>query len=249
MKPKLHIQLDLFWEEENNPTYLSTIQNHFDTIILDKNNYIDIPVPPINFRGSLNFAKRFKFNYNFADCKSWIPVFRKYILSPGHTVFNDLGYYAYYYSEYDYPLYLRPADPYKSFAGQVFLTKEKFIQEYNYLTKNLNFSDDLMCVSAPIRKIDREWRTVFINQTFVDGCLYMKGNDFVEVEPGCPSGVQQLASKIAESDYFINEPNFVIDICESGGKLFLLEINSFESSSFYGTDLDKIYLTWAKTLT
>lgn len=248
MKPVLHLQTDLFWEEENNPDYLSTIQKYFNVQTIDKNQIWNNILHPVCFRGSLNMAKRYKLDYRFSDCMSWIPIFRKHILSPRNTFFNDLGYFANYSSAFDFPKYIRPADGFKSFAGQVFPSKEKFMEEYNYLTKNLNFSDDLMCVTAPIKKIDREWRTVFVDNKFVDGCLYMQGHDFVEVENKIPEYVVKFASDIARTDYFLNIYDFVIDICESNGSLFLLEINSFNSSSFYGCNLDKIYSAWAITI-
>lgn len=245
LQPILHLQLDLFWEEENNPGYLDTIKKYFEVRLIENLMMTDIPQ---NTRCSLNMAKKFKLDYRFTNCLSWIPIFREYILSPRYTFFQDLGYFKNYHSAFDYPLYLRPADGYKSFAGQVFPSKEKFVEEYNYLTKNLNFSNELMCVTSPVKKIDKEWRMVWIDNKFVDGCQYMDGQSFVEVSTDIPNQVVELTSKIANNDYFINIPNFVIDICQSDGKLYLLEINSFESSSFYICDLDKIYKTWSNTI-
>jgi hypothetical protein len=244
-QPILHLQPNLFWEEEDNPGYLDTIRKYFDVQLIEHLHITDFPQ---HARLSLNLAKRAKFDYRFTNCMSWIPIFRSYILSPKYTFFQDMGYFKNYHSTFDYPLYLRPADGYKSFAGQVFPSKEKFVEEYTYLTKNLNFDDSLMCVSSPVKTIDKEWRTVWINNKFVDGCQYMDGQSFVEVSTDIPNQVVELASKIANTDYFINIPNFVIDICQSDGKLFLLEINSFESSSFYGCDLDKIYKTWSTAI-
>lgn len=248
MKPLLHLQQNLFWEEENNSNYIDIIKQYFDILPVSTNVWQLDKLAIHNFRGSLNIAQFLKRDYKFADCRNWIPIFRKYVLSPHHTYFNDIGYFANYYSAFEFPLYLRPADPYKSFAGQVFQSKEKLLEEYNYLTKNLNFDNSLMCVSSPIKKIDREWRTVFIDQKYVSGCLYMQGKDYVEVSTEIPYYVIEFAQKISSDDYFTNVRNFVIDICQSNGSLYLLEINSFESSSFYGCDLDKIYSTWAKQI-
>jgi ATP-grasp domain, R2K clade family 3 len=245
-KPRLCLQTDLFWEEIN-IDYIATIAKHFEIVNVDA-RYFYTKNKDICFRGSLNVAKRLSLDYSYTDCKKWIPIFREYVLSPRHTLFNDLGYFANYVSEFDFPLYIRPSDGYKSFSGQVFPTKDKFIEEYNYLTKNLNYSDDLMCVTSPIKNIQKEWRTVFIDNKFIDGCLYMQGNGIVETESTIPSEVVELAKKIAKNDYFLNIFNFVIDICESDGKLFLLEINSFESGSFYAMDLDKIYKNWADSI-
>lgn len=196
-EPALLLQTDLFWEEEDNLAYLPIISRYFhiEQLIVDN--------PPISlfhdaFRGSLQMAKKYKLDYRFTDCRKWIPIFREYILSPRHTLFNDLGYFANYVSEFDFPLYIRPSDGYKSFSGQVFPTKDKFLEEYNYLTRNLNYSNDLMCVTSPIKNIKKEWRTVFIDNKLVDGCLYMQGNGIVEAERTIPLKVVELAKKISK---------------------------------------------------
>jgi hypothetical protein len=246
-KPLLYLQPNLFWEDEQ-PNTLNIIEQYFDIVEVGPQNLLSNQIPA-NFRGSLNLAKKFKLDYGFTNCQKWYPYFRKYTICPTKTWFNDLQYFKDFHSADDYPLYLRPADGYKTFAGQVFPNKDRFLEEYHYLTNNLNVGPDLMCLTMPVRKIDREWRTVFINNRYVDGCLYMQGKDWVEPEPGCPKIVEELAKHIGQSDYFINKFDYVIDICESNGKLHLLEINSFNSSSFYICDLDKIYSTWKTSLT
>ncbi len=228
-KPLLHLQPNLFWEDEQ-PDTRNIIERHFEVVEVGPQHLLS-DEKPANFRGSLNLARKFKLDYGFTNCQKWYPYFRPYTLCPSDSYFNELRYFVDYNKEY--PLYLRPADGYKTFSGQVFPNKDRLLEEYNYLTNNLNIGPELMCLTMPVRKIDREWRTVFINNQYVDGCLYMKGQDYVEPESGCPKDVEYLAKHIGHSDYFINKFNYVIDICESNGRLHLLEINSFNSSSFY----------------
>jgi hypothetical protein len=237
-KPTLHLQKNLFWEEENNPEYLSTIQKYFTTVILDSSDLLKKKMIVHFFRGSLAMSRRFCYNFDYTNCLNWVPVFRDYILDQ-HSYFNELGYYDKYGNVF--PLFLRPVDGYKTFAGQVFKNYNQFRDEYRYLKQNKNVEDSLMCMESKVFEISREWRTVYIGNEYVDGGLYMQGNGIVEVEKSIPDEVVALSKQIAEHEYFLNVPNFVIDICESSGILRLLEINSFECSSFYGMDLNKIY--------
>ncbi len=244
MKPAIQYQSDLFWEDDK-PDTRSIISDNFRIIDIYPTDIIHHKInPSLAFRGSLNFAKKIRLNLDFTNCKNWIPVFRNHILSPHSTFFNDLGFFANYST--DFPCFIRPADGFKTFAGQVFDDRTRFIDEYNYLTDSCNYDNSLLCVCVPCKTIDKEWRTVFVDNTFIDGCQYLEQNDLAM--ENIPDDVVQYAKDISYHPYFINIPNFIIDICLCDGKLHLLEINSFECSSFYNCNLDKIYSSWAKAI-
>lgn len=236
-KPTLHLQKNLFWEEDDNPEYIPTIEKYFNIIEVDSSDLLKPNRIVQFFRGSLAMSRKFYSNFDYANCLNWVPIFRDYILDK-RSYFNDLKYFSNYAF---YPIFIRPVDGYKTFAGQVFANHERFLVEYRYLKQNKNIEDHLMCLASLVKTVSKEWRTVYIDNEYVDGCLYMQGNGYVEVEKSIPDKVIELSKKIAEHEYFLNVPNFVIDICESDGNIHLLEINSFECSSFYGMDLDKIY--------
>lgn len=238
----LLLQTDIFQEEENSG-YIETISKHFKIVYL-KNDDIckKIEFDSRYFRASLQWSKKFKHNIEFTNCIKWVPFFRAYLVD-AKSYFNDIGYFVKYAK---FPMFLRPVAGDKTFAGQVF-THDKLIQEFNYLKNNLNYDESLMCMGAEVKKITKEWRTVFVNDEYIDGSLYMKGGDQVEIEKYVPVEVINLAKLIAKHDYFINKFNYVIDICECDGNLCLMEINSFESSSFYGADLEEIYKAYSKT--
>lgn len=241
-KPNLYLQNNLFWEEEDNPEYLDIIKKSFDVQVLTPEFYTTDfrNFNPRFFRGSLGYARRLKRNYEFTNCLSWIPEFREFILDP-NSWFTDMGYLA----KRNHPNYFfaRPVDGFKTFAGQVF-NQEQFKTEYNFLKQNKNIPDSLICMVSAPKAIGNEWRTVFINNQYVDGCQYLP-----TVEKNIPDKVRDFAIMLSKNPFFLNKFDFVIDICEHYDDIYLLEINSFECSSFYAMDLDKIYSTWANSIT
>jgi hypothetical protein len=77
------------------------------------------------------------------------------------------------------------------------------------------------------------------------------------VEHSYDKDVQEFAEKIhsrlLETGLLLNIPNVVIDICyeeteisDHKKNLRLVEINMFETASFYACDLDNIYGAWAE---
>jgi len=245
-KPNLYLEKDLFSEDELCDTY-SIISQYFNIKDIDLLSVVNSRINSNNIlfgRYSLNIAKVLKMDFRYCDCIYWVPPLRKYIMSPHGTYFNDMNYFAQTYSANRFPIFLRPCNGFKSFSGQVFPNKEKLIEEWEFMRRNKNIDTNLMCMNAPVKNITREWRTIFINRAYCSGSRYMT-NDELDISSDIDEAVIELAKNIAKESYFDDKDNFVIDICESEGNMFLLEINSFECSSFYGADLDKIYKTWS----
>ena len=57
---------------------------------------------------------------------------------------------------------------------------------------------------------------------------------------GCPVEVQAFAEEMLSAIDWRPDPAFVMDICESDGRLFLLELNSFGCAGLYACDLDAV---------
>jgi hypothetical protein len=87
---------------------------------------------------------------------------------------------------------------------------------------------------------------VFVNHEYVSGALYLE--NFERKDGPVENFVRKIGKEIAENEYFLNFPNFVLDLCEENGIIHLLEINSIHTSSFYSADLEKIYYSIAKWL-
>jgi len=250
-KPIIYLEKDLFTEDERQDTS-SIISQYFDIREIDMMSIVSSRINPVSIRHalfgrySLNIAKYIGKKFKEFDALNWLPALRNYTLSPKNTYFNDLKFFIDHYSAFDFPLFLRPTNGFKTFSGQVFPSKDKLIEEYNFIQKNKNIDGTVMCMSSPVKKINKEWRTIFINNQYCSGSQYMV-NDELVISSEVPEHVIWFAKEIAKHAYFQNISNFCVDVCESRGSLYLLEINSFECSSFYGADLNKIYQTWKDT--
>jgi hypothetical protein len=138
-KPVLNLEFDLFSEDQLCDSK-SIISKYFDIqpisvdILLKSNNN---PSGPI--RASLNVARMMNRKFEYANAMQWVSFLREYALSPSSTYFNDLEYIKNHMSERAITShFIRPCDPFKTFSGQVFESHNKFLQEYNFITKNLN---------------------------------------------------------------------------------------------------------------
>lgn len=251
-KPKLILETDLFYEDEVMDTK-PIISKYFDIEVVDSFSLKNPDPIGKEFRTSLNLARRMKVDLKPFDCTSWVPYLREYMINPYHIFFNDLAYLKNYLTVSDFPIFARPTNGYKTFSGQVFPHKLRFDEEYNWMKQN-NVSDDLMCMFTryPAR-IDHEFRCVVVNNKLVDMSRYMSNGEKnvvhewnIQVEQLCNTIHQKLI--FSDPNIGPNYPNIVIDIGQVDGKFYLIEINCFETASFYGCDLDKIYSAWSQML-
>ena len=248
IKPTLILEDDLFYEDEICDT--KAIISKYFNIELFKYGTVEAPtLMGKDFRTSLNLARRMKFDTKPFDCTSWVPFLRKYMISPSYTFFNELGFIKNYISEFDFPLFVRPSNGHKTFSGQVFKTKDKFIEECNFL-KQQNIHDDLLCMySTNPRKLGSEYRCVYINHWFTDMSKYMtNGEKDVAHEYNEEARVfaDKIANVLIDIGYASIISNFVIDVAKVENEYKLIEINCFETASFYACDLNKIYSEWQK---
>jgi hypothetical protein len=258
-KPTLLIEPDLFYEDETQDTK-AIMAKYF---VLEEVDPSRIQIPNLvgkEFRTSLNMARRMLVNTKPYDCTSWVPHLREFMISPRTTQFNELGFIKNYMSGSDFPLFVRPNNGYKTFSGQVFYGIEEFEKEYKWL-KQQNVGDDLLCMydtNPPI--LFEEYRCVFIDHKFVDMSIYMDRGE-IEVKRLRNNKVQndiirQFAEKVLKklqgTGHILNIPNLVIDVANfdytNTKSPALIEINMFETASFYACDLDKIYSAWQQQI-
>jgi len=137
--------------------------------------------------------------------------------------------------------FIRPDSGFKEFTGQtVILDKPLFgIMTLDELQNTYRVEDDLLCVIASAKHIEREWRVVIGDKKVITGCQYKHRYELCESED-FPEKIKKYAEKIAQCDW---EPArvYVMDIAEHlNGSQGLLEINSFSTSGLYKCDLSKI---------
>ncbi len=253
-KPSIHIQPDLFWEDEHRTPNSVEAANYFKVAIRSDEEIMSPdflrPYRGHVMRGSMTMAQKCGVTFGFAHVDKWLPKFREIAVND-EAVFVDMK-YAQTIIATEGDKYLRPLSPFKEFAGQLF-SIEQIDKEVAWLKqgKNIN-AEELMCAISPARYINREWRCIFVDNKYVGGSQYMQSHE-LEVSPEVPERVIEFAQSIAADSYFTNIFDFVLDVGEcynvyNATELKLVELNGFETASFYAADLAKIYSAWAKSL-
>lgn len=90
-------------------------------------------------------------------------------------------------------------------------------------------------VAAP-KPIACEWRLVVVEGSVVTASQYAQHRS-TAFTPGCPDAVRAFADRVLHAVAWRPDPIFMLDICESEGQLFVLELNSFSCSGLYQCDL------------
>ena len=102
--------------------------------------------------------------------------------------------------------------------------------------------DQLPIIVAPVVPVDeREWRFVVVDSTVVTGSAY-QADGRTAIDDAETSGAeeawefaQMIASELPPPDAV-----YVLDVCESNNKLWLLELNSFSGADLYGCDGERV---------
>lgn len=245
MKPPLLLETDLFSEDEDFPTW-EIIGKYFDVEFVPDNwawnnkfknkTIADYP----NIRCSLSLARRLGHKFEYANALKFMPYFRASLINPD-TFFTDFA--ALGLRPDLFPLFIRPVSSFKEFSGNVY-TWDSYNIEFSHFKQRGN-DPHIICACATPVKIAKEWRCIFVNQEYVSGTRYMVNSE-LSVSSDIPSEVIEFAKNISKYSYFDNIWDYVIDIGQIDDRLALVEINAFETASFYGADLDKIYFEWSK---
>src|SRR5262249_4288324 len=96
----------------------------------------------------------------------------------------------------------------------------------------------LIVVATP-QAIAREWRLVVIGNRVVSGSQYAKGGQRAIVAE-CPSEVRGHAETMLAEVRWRPDAAFMLDMCESAGRLWVVELNSFSGSWLYRCELPEV---------
>lgn len=134
----------------------------------------------------------------------------------------------------DQSWFLRPDSGAKLFTGYVIEPDVK----HKVQTLAQVFGPETLIILAPERNITSEFRFVICNRKVVAGCQYLP-----HVSTNYPSSSFRLADVIASQEW---QPDlcYTVDIVESDGEMYLLEINSFSCAGFYDCGIASI-VEWA----
>lgn len=135
-----------------------------------------------------------------------------------------------------YKIFARPDSPLKEFSGRVLdsenLTPAHF--DYGFYHSNM----DLKIVLSEYKIIEKEFRFVCVNKRIITGCEYI-----ADGRKGITSTINEEAWMFAQKIADVNKQKdfaYIIDVCESNGKLFLVEMNPFSGADLYCCDAEKI---------
>jgi hypothetical protein len=134
----------------------------------------------------------------------------------------------------DDAVFIRPTGCHKLFVGRC-VAKDSFAAA---LAPSRYDPTTLVVVASP-RPIAREWRLIVSRDRVIGASQYaVEGTP--AVAPGCPSDVHDFAAVMLAEVRWRPDPIFMLDICESGGRLWLVELNSFSCSWLYQSNLAEV---------
>lgn len=176
----LHIQGDVFWEDEHATSNSAAAAKYFDVkkisdyLLNDPLGLIDLNVGHL-WRGSLQLAQLKGRKYDFANALKWLPRFRNECMNP-EAIFLDLKGASRLLNYNGESVYIRPVSPFKEFSGQIF-NADRLDKEIAFMRQNKNIQpEEVMCVLAmPNESLGREYRCVFVAGKYVGGSTYMAG--------------------------------------------------------------------------
>ncbi|MBA3395953.1 MAG: ATP-grasp domain-containing protein [Deltaproteobacteria bacterium] len=202
---------------------------------------------PVIFHGSLGNAARIRRELSwrpgsFCDtdafrCSAWYDRARPWLLNseweimPAHQLVAEPP-------DHD-AVFVRPDSPLKPFSGRVLERSRISLAALDF---GFYFDDPaLPVVVAPARQVQREWRYVVVDGEVVAGSAYEA--DGRRALPDDPTGRPWAFAKAVASDLEPPESVYVLDVCESGGELRLLELNPFSGADLYACDADDVVRT------
>jgi len=129
-------------------------------------------------------------------------------------------------------IFVRPDSPLKPFAGRVLNAGQVSLKEIDF---GLYYDDPMLpVIVAPAREIGREWRYVIVGREVIAGSAYAADGRRA-VQDDSQGAAWQFAHQVAGQ---LDPPEevYVLDVCESEGTLWLLELNPFSGADLYACD-------------
>lgn len=135
----------------------------------------------------------------------------------------------------DGQIFVRPNSGSKLFAGRLFSAAELNLQKF--LSEGAA-PQSVVVISRP-KGIRREWRFIIADQRVIAASMYKEFNE-IRISSDVSRVAMDYANAIASREF---QPArvWVLDTCETmSGEMFVVEINGFSSSNWYGCDVDSV---------
>ncbi|MDF1660937.1 MAG: ATP-grasp domain-containing protein, partial [Planctomycetota bacterium] len=178
-------------------------------------------------------------NQDKLECSSYYAFFGPYLLNQNYTLLPGVEAIRHKERLFKNPgngeeVFIRPSSVEKIFTGKL-ATRASFKGD---LAATLYNPRTLVLLAEP-QGIKREWRAVIANGHVIAVSQYIDAGGLA-VQRGAPDEVIRFIEKVLSTVTWRPDPLFIMDICESGDKLHILEINSFSGSGFYQCDFDAL---------
>jgi hypothetical protein len=170
------------------------------------------------------------------DCATYFAHFGRYLLNqhyailPGVEAIRQRDWLFSVFGRDD-EVFVRPSGCQKLFVGRC-VTRDAFAAA---LAPTRYDPATLVVLAAP-KPIDREWRLVVADDRVIAGSQYAVDGKRAII-PDFPVAVNEFAAAMLSEVRWRPDPIFMLDVCESEGRLWLVELNSFSSSWLYRCDL------------
>ena len=244
---KYLVQSDVFHEDKSYPSHtFDVIKSHFPSaeVIPDEKIWIAKSFPRGIFRGSMLLASKMGEKFEYTNALNWAPPLKQYL-------FNR----EYFFLDLEAMLTgieLSPPESSRYFvrsaSGNKFLAGQVFGKNHLWMSGIPKFVDkNTICMCSAAKDLPKyETRFIFVNGKPVAYSTYLLDGKvtsfFNDKCLSVPSKVTKFAEELGQNPYFDNIFNYVIDIIwDDNNAPTLLEINAFETSSFYHADLNTIY--------
>lgn len=170
------------------------------------------------------------------DCTTYFAHFGKFLLNQNYAILP--GVEAIRQREWlfevfgpDGRVFIRPTGCHKLFTGRC-VSADSFASAL----APTRYDPATLVVIAALKVIEREWRLVIAGDRIIAGSRYATAGQ-KDVVSECPTEVRQFVERMLAEVRWRPDPVFMMDIGESDGQRWLIELNGFSSSWLYACDL------------
>ncbi|MBE9226960.1 ATP-grasp domain-containing protein [Phormidium sp. LEGE 05292] len=209
------------------------------------------------FRGTLNLGRDILrtswipgayMNEKNLRCSTYYAYFGEYLLNNKYFIFplrelvrRKEEVLEYFKSEGE--IFIRPDSNMKPFRAGVF--NLKVLNTMQSLASELTSDKTTLVLVSSKRHISKEWRFFVYKNEIITGSLYLVGEERVDekIQGGY---LENYLIEVLKQVNWYPELLYTVDICESEGELYILELGSFSCAGEYGCDLGLIIEAGAK---
>jgi hypothetical protein len=128
--------------------------------------------------------------------------------------------------------FVRPDSPLKPFSGRV-IQRDRL--SFDALDYGFYYEDkNLPIVITPVSDVGMEWRFAIAGQEVIASSPY-EASDRTESNSDCPSEVVDYVKEVAMA-LSPPDPVYILDVCNAGDEIKLIEINPFSGADLYACD-------------